>query len=78
MAPSDAQQLQVDCSSYGYQPFARDTIFNKGRARDMVNSSLGDPTVIALNKERRMETHCSPDYKWTQRVRIVELEKEFT
>jgi hypothetical protein len=50
----------------------------QGRARDVVNASLGDPTVIAMNKERCMETHCSTDYKWTQRVRIVELEKEFS
>src|SRR5262249_24060677 len=31
MAPSDPNQLQVDGGSYGYQAFARDTIFNKGR-----------------------------------------------
>lgn len=49
----------------------------EGRARDVVNSSLGDPRVIAMNKDRCVETHCSPDYKWTRRVRVVELEREF-
>ncbi|MFN8505023.1 N-acetylmuramoyl-L-alanine amidase [Kouleothrix sp.] len=50
---------------------------HEGRARDVVNSSLGDPLVIALNKERCVETHCSVDYTWTRRVRVIELEREF-
>ncbi|MBK9712060.1 MAG: N-acetylmuramoyl-L-alanine amidase [Kouleothrix sp.] len=49
-----------------------------GRTRDVVNSSLGDPRVLALNKDDCMRTHCSPDYRWTKRVRVVELEREFT
>jgi hypothetical protein len=30
-----------------------------------------------MNKDRCVETHCSPDYKWTRRMRVVELEREF-
>ncbi len=84
---NDAPWLPGDIMIYGKGDLSVDRAYHvnlfvgpfsyQGRARDVVNASLGDPTVIALNKDRCMETHCSTDYKWTQRVRIVELEKEF-
>jgi len=86
--PNDAPWLPGDIMIYGKGDLSVDRAYHvnlyvgpfsyQGRARDVVNASLGDPTVIAMNKERCMETHCSTDYKWTQRLRIVELEKEFT
>lgn len=85
---NEATWLPGDILIYGKQDLAVDRAYHvniyvgpftyEGRARDVVNSSLGDPRVIAMNKERCVETHCSVDYKWTRRVRVIELEKEFT
>jgi hypothetical protein len=84
---NEATWLPGDILIYGKQDLSADRAYHvnlyvgpftyEGRARDVVNSSLGDPRVIAMNKDRCVETHCSPDYKWTRRMRVVELEREF-
>lgn len=49
-----------------------------GRACDVVNASQDMPDISAMTKEYCIQTHCwAGHYKWTRRVRVLELEREF-